>query len=192
MSQRNQQITLILLLGVVIFWATRSKNNDFIAPFIAIILLAYYLTLRNTSHFASREELNDVDRIKERLTVISPIQGLLSKVTFLVSDDGNTYTENKKNIFFCTRQPNGEVYDDNTLIYVALHELAHVMSKSVDTDEHSPEFYRNFDYLLDLASQAGVYNPCVPIAEFYCGVDIPPQSRVHMDHCIRYQKNKQQ
>lgn len=46
--------------------------------------------------------------------------------------------------------------DLNTLTFVALHELAHIMTKSIG---HKQEFWENFKFLLTNANDAGIYNP---------------------------------
>lgn len=85
-----------------------------------------------------------------------------------------SYTVNKgEKIVFCmrTRDDHEHLYEDNVLLYVAIHELAHVASV---TEEHTPEFHRNFKYLLDVARQIGIFNGTKKTVN-YCGIDIPPQ-----------------
>ena len=55
----------------------------------------------------------------------------------------------------------------NTLMYVALHELAHVVNS---THGHDDEFKKNFAKLLERATQLGIYDPTKPLPEYYCGV----------------------
>ena len=84
------------------------------------------------------------------------------------------YSVNKgEKIVFClrSRDKNEDLVDDNVMMFVALHELAHVMSKSVG---HTEEFWDNFRFLLKQGIQAGVYEK----QDFrkksvnYCGVAI--------------------
>ena len=50
-----------------------------------------------------------------------------------------------------------EVHDDfNLLIFVAIHELGHVMSESA---HHTDEFWANFKFLLRNAAEMGFYKP---------------------------------
>ena len=44
----------------------------------------------------------------------------------------------------------------NTLTFVAIHELAHIMTLSVG---HKQEFWENFKFLLEGAKELGVYEP---------------------------------
>jgi len=85
-----------------------------------------------------------------------------------------TYTVNKgQNMTFCLspRHPETRVYEINILMYVAIHELAHVSSISVG---HTPEFLLNFKSLLGYAIEAGLYEYIdyqkSPVE--YCGLNI--------------------
>jgi hypothetical protein len=85
-----------------------------------------------------------------------------------------SYTYNKgKRIHMCIRERNnkGEIEKDNTLVFVVLHELAHIMTLSVG---HTPEFWDNFRFLLRQALDLGYYKYHAyhddPVT--YCGTDI--------------------
>lgn len=93
------------------------------------------------------------------------------------STKGSKYTSYSVNkgekIVFClrSRDENEDLVDPNVLMFVALHELAHVMTKSIG---HTKEFWDNFRFLLKESIKAGVYkkqdfrrNPVK-----YCGTDI--------------------
>lgn len=69
-----------------------------------------------------------------------------------------SYSLNKgQKIVFCIRErdENNRLVDMNTLTFVALHELAHVMSVSIG---HTKEFWSNFKFLLRFAMKHGYYN----------------------------------
>jgi len=70
------------------------------------------------------------------------------------------YSENKGEVLaFCLNvdEDNDEdLIDDNTLLFVAIHELAHIASVSIG---HKPEFWDNFKWLLVNAKDAGIHNP---------------------------------
>lgn len=85
-----------------------------------------------------------------------------------------SYSVNKgEQIIFCIRSKDdkSKLEDVNTLTFVALHELAHIMTESVG---HTQEFWDNFKYLLKKAIKLGIYR----IQEFhkdpvkYCGIMI--------------------
>ncbi len=85
------------------------------------------------------------------------------------------YSENKgEKIAFCLnrkKKENDNLIDENTLTFVAIHELAHVMTKSIG---HKSEFWENFKFLLENAKEAGIHNPVDYKKEpkEYCGMKI--------------------
>ncbi len=84
-------------------------------------------------------------------------------------EGSSAYTENKSIITLCLKDPkSGYVYDMNTIMYVALHELAHMCSR---TKGHDEEFQKNFTKLLKKATRLGIYNPNIPMPKSYCGVE---------------------
>jgi hypothetical protein len=86
-----------------------------------------------------------------------------------------TYTVDKgKMILFCNGPRDGKgskLYDINTMMYVAVHELSHVVSNSIG---HTIEFKLNFADLLKKAIEIGVYEYIdyskSPID--YCGIPL--------------------
>ena len=68
---------------------------------------------------------------------------------------------------------NQEIININTLMFVALHETAHLMTKSVG---HPPEFWENFRILINIAidPNVGVYKEVDfnLYPEPYCGMTI--------------------
>lgn len=81
----------------------------------------------------------------------------------------SSYTENKNVITLCLKDPDHKsYYDMNTLMYVALHELAHVITTTIGHDEN---FKKNFSKLLIKAERLGLYNPNIPLPKKYCGVE---------------------
>lgn len=85
-----------------------------------------------------------------------------------------SYSVNKgEKIVFClrSREHNENLIDINTLMYVAIHELGHLMTKQIG---HPPEFWRNFKILLKEAVQIGIYEKIDYSKEpvKYCGMKI--------------------
>jgi len=77
-----------------------------------------------------------------------------------------SYTINKKKIYICLFDENGEYYGNNTLIYVFLHELSHFLNKG-DVG-HTEQFHRIFEDILVKATDLGIYDPSIPVEENYC------------------------
>jgi hypothetical protein len=92
----------------------------------------------------------------------------------LPTSEFTAYSENKgEKLAFCLnkRKEGTRLIDLNTLTFVAIHELAHVMTL---TEGHLQEFWMNFKFLLEQAKEAKIYNPVdykkKPAP--YCGMDI--------------------
>jgi predicted metal-dependent hydrolase len=71
------------------------------------------------------------------------------------------YSENKgEKIAFCLNKKKNkdldDLIDEHTLTFVAIHELSHVMTKSIG---HKSDFWENFRFLLDNAKEAGIHEP---------------------------------
>ena len=91
-------------------------------------------------------------------------------------DDANytSYSINKgEQIVFCirSRDANNKLEDINTLMFVATHELAHLMTSSVG---HTPQFWENFRRILEEAVTLGLYTKVDYSKEpqSYCGIKI--------------------
>lgn len=92
----------------------------------------------------------------------------------LPTSEFTAYSENKgEKLAFClNKNKNGnKLIDENTLTYVALHELGHIMTEDVG---HNEEFWKNFKFLLETANDIKIY---VPINYkknngHYCGMDL--------------------
>jgi hypothetical protein len=92
----------------------------------------------------------------------------------LPTSELTAYSENKgEKIAFCLNRTKNSttLIDINTLTFVALHELSHVMTSSIG---HKQEFWQNFKFLLENAKAAGVYNPIdyKKNPQSYCGMTI--------------------
>ena len=94
----------------------------------------------------------------------------------LPTSEYTAYSENKgEKIAFCLSSVDKDdvnhLIDQNTLMFVALHELSHVATKSIG---HNDEFWSNFKFLLEEATQIQIY---VPVdykknKQAYCGMNI--------------------
>jgi hypothetical protein len=134
---------------------------------IAVILFFIY---RQIEEF----ELQDdpmIIKIKEKLTPFLESYSYRGKKgtdimkKIKIYKGGKSYTINKERIYLCLRDEKNNYYNINMLMYVVLHELAHVFSESVG---HTEEFNIIFQDILEKANQKGIYNPSIPIEEDYC------------------------
>ena len=102
--------------------------------------------------------------IKDKLIKIEP----RARDVNFYTDSNEAYTLGKKEIYMCIKDPRGEYYSDNTLMYIALHELAHVLIPE-DTSKHPPKFDVLFNQLKDRAAYMNLYDPFIPFPNEYCG-----------------------
>ena len=92
-----------------------------------------------------------------------------------ITADSTSYSENKgEKIVVCLRDKTAPPYpliEENTIMFVLIHELAHLMTESVG---HTPEFWTNMRLLLQDCIKIGVYTPVNysknPVK--YCGMTI--------------------
>ena len=92
----------------------------------------------------------------------------------LPTSELTAYSENKgEKLAFCLSKSKNSstLLDINTLTFVAIHELSHVMTKSVG---HKNEFWQNFKFLLENAKAANIYQPVdyKKKPKGYCGMTI--------------------
>lgn len=91
-----------------------------------------------------------------------------------IKDSTTSYSENKGGrIVICLRQKT-EGYpfvDENTVMFVVLHEMAHLMTFSTG---HTPEFWANFRRMLQDAMGVGIYQSVnyAHDPKPYCGIEI--------------------
>jgi hypothetical protein len=92
----------------------------------------------------------------------------------LPTSEHTAYSENKgEKMAFCLNEDKQgtRLIDLSTLTFVAIHELAHLMTESIG---HKEEFWDNFKFLLKNAKESGIYEPVdyskSPVQ--YCGTRI--------------------
>lgn len=118
-----------------------------------------------------QEKYPEQDNVKRLVTNFNPKKVMET----LPTSEFTAYSENKgEKIAFCLNREkhnNEELIDERTLTFVAIHELAHVASKSIG---HKSEFWENFKFLLENAKEAGVHEPVdySKKPQEYCGMQI--------------------
>ena len=93
------------------------------------------------------------------------------------NSDSTAYSVNKgEQIIFCLRSRNSEniLHDINLLMFVAIHELAHVITETIG---HTEEFKENNIWLLEQAIELGLYKKhnFNDEPKEYCGLNITNQ-----------------
>jgi hypothetical protein len=117
-----------------------------------------------------KEKHPDDERVKKLVDGFNPKK--ISET--LPTSELTAYSENKgEKIAFClnTTKEGDKLIDLNTLTFVALHELSHIMTTSIG---HKQEFWQNFKFLLENAKAANIYQPVDYKAKpkQYCGMTI--------------------
>jgi predicted metal-dependent hydrolase len=163
------------LTNEVIYVKSSVDNNEYLVRNLdnkeeaANILAKIREKLEKICSIMKKEYPNDesVTRMNERF----------NSDNITESGKNNQYTSYSVNkgekIVFCIRQKDEAqtLVDENTITFVAIHELAHIMTKSVG---HTPEFWENFKRLLKIAIANNLYtkedyanNP-----KEYCGIKV--------------------
>ena len=93
------------------------------------------------------EKHPDNENVKRLVTGFKP-QKIMET---LPTSSYTAYSENKgEKLAFCLnvkKKDNNNMIDEETLLFVAIHELSHIMTKSIG---HKSEFWANFKFLLVL------------------------------------------
>jgi len=131
---------------------------------IISILFIFLITLKVNKVETYQDPL--ISKIRNDLALVDP---RVQNLTFQASNE--SFTEDKRHVYLCLKDKNGKYYDYNMLMYVALHELAHAFSKTVDENHTSKEFKDNFRSLLDKAQSLGLYDPTKPLIYDYCNIN---------------------
>jgi hypothetical protein len=135
-------------------------NKENLIALVFIFLLIIYVVYLHLPY----KPTPLIMRLKYKLSLVDP---KFAKYDIRESSS-SSYTENKSTIYICCKDPKtGLYYDDDVLIYVCLHECAHVLSSRYGHHDQFKEIFRN---LLDKARQVGVYKRGTIVPKNYCGL----------------------
>ena len=94
----------------------------------------------------------------------------------LPTSEYTAYSENKgEQIALClsnkSKNDSDNLIDKNTLMFVALHELSHLATKTIG---HDDTFWKNFKFLLEESEKINIYKPInyKNNSTNYCGMEI--------------------
>lgn len=128
---------------------------------IAVVLFIIVLLLLAVQ---IKEDMDEAEpKVMEIKRLITPVHPAIANMTF--RKGRKSYTLNKEIIHLCIYDANGKYYDNNMLIYVALHEVAHVLCDEIG---HTDKFYRIHEELIQKATEQGIFNPSIPLVQHYC------------------------
>lgn len=133
---------------------------------VLIVAGAFYFITKGIEFEKQKESGHNsvIQELKIRLMRIDPSFSQLR-----IYENRDTYTYNKKEIYICLKDENGRYYDINTLTYVMLHEVAHMITNG-EKEDHDEKFRKNFDGLLYRAEKVGVWDKRKKLPIMYCGV----------------------
>lgn len=156
----------------------RGSDKDLRADILAILNGKFAIIVNTLKHDSRYNSNIAVERL-----ISNWDSGVTIKEVGNMENDA-AYVINKKNMSFCLQKTKNEILleDLNLITYVAIHELAHIMSEEIG---HGPEFITNFEFLLNYAKQIVYYDPLLkrqlPVyiqlnqlktSDSYCGVKL--------------------
>ena len=144
-------ILIICLIIVGMNWLCSRPQEMKHSPYLARIIQKIEPMFRqNKTYTGSLSVLNDRNPLRE----IS-----------IYSSRTSSYAVNKNEIYILVYDnERQEYYDENTLIHVILHELAHVLCDEIG---HTEKYYKIFNELLSEAISMNIYDPTQPINKLY-------------------------
>ena len=136
------------------------KTILYICVIVLILLLVAYIIYSQMKEYYQQTD----PMLKIIKDTLEPLHARVKELNFY---EGNkSYTINKRKIYLCLRDENEEYYEFNMLLYVAIHELSHVLCDEIG---HTPKFNQIFYDQLILAEKLGIYDSSKPIISNYCG-----------------------
>lgn len=181
----SADVVVLIILGVIIAFYVKRENGE-VLYVTAAMDGRKYLCLKLPDRQLAAEHLADLtgrmSKLVQHMMAVAPtdeaVQQLYNNFDPNAIHEGsptNGYTSfsvsKGESITLCIRQTDDSFVDMNTVTYVAVHELGHLMSSTVG---HDKSFWDNFTRLLQEAIKIGVYvrvdfsqNP-----EPYCGIKI--------------------
>lgn len=189
-------ILLILILVLVIWYLHILYDNESEYIVSSIDNKKYLIRNLMPNEAKNIETANTLAIINQKvLSLIAAISG--PKELFFIKHlrenfgDGNrvseaaidhsqtSYTINKQSIHLClrSRDQHQKLYDINDLMYVVIHELAHMCNyteKGEPIQGHGPEFKLKFRFLINEAIKIGIYqyHDYNNSPKYYCGMKI--------------------
>lgn len=177
-------VVLVILLVIFAFYIKREAGE--VVYVTAALDGRRYLCLKLPDRQEAAERLADLTdrmlKLVRHMMAIAPDDGAVAQLYGNFDPDAmhegshtNGYTSfsvsKGESITLCIRQADDSFVDTNTVMYVAVHELGHLMSSTIG---HDQVFWDNFKRLIIEGIAIGVYDR-VDFAtkpEPYCGIKI--------------------
>jgi hypothetical protein len=167
----------IVIVGLIIYFLCtqfnnkeKFNNNNNKETFIDSI---YNMFFKKKQYVSDDPKLLELKALVSKLFVKDKVftgkleslnrRDIMNEIELYVGQ--KSYTINKKRVFMCIKDPNGNYYDTNSLIFVLVHELSHVINNTIG---HDDSFQQTFDELLQRAIEKGIYSPNITMVPGYC------------------------
>jgi predicted metal-dependent hydrolase len=178
-------LIIIIIIAAIVYFLYDYYENQGLTKVKSEVDNKEYIVQERVD---AKEAANLIAKIKERLSLLvehlSKTYGGDERVQMLKQNyrpdklqEGKdtpgmtSYSINKgEKIVFCLRDKN-KLMDINTMMFVALHEIAHLATKSIGHDE---EFWKNFEFILEESINIGIYvrHDYAEDPVSYCGMEI--------------------
>lgn len=190
LSRIVQILIVILLVIIAYYFISLSRMNDTIyeksgldnKEYLVLNLddkdkASYMLSIINKRINILKKYLSEnIDKYPEYKPYIEQFNDRTKNIVLQENPPNGKYTsytvDKGKEIALCLRSKNtGELHDINLVMYVVLHELAHVACPEVD---HTELFKKIFIFLIQIANMLDVYHQTdyQGIPHEYCGLTI--------------------
>jgi len=152
------------------------KSYDYVilicCVFIGVLLITICIVYKKKKAEYYKKHKGLLIDIKNKIAKMIPYfdkheRGRLTRLK--LQPDIKSYTINKHDMHLCLEQSDGNYYDENILIYVTLHELAHIFCNEIG---HTDAYFNIFERLLRIADKVGIYDPTMALPKEYCGIKI--------------------
>lgn len=168
-------IIFILIIGLIIYYLTNDKNTIFIGGEKFIVhgkhkdkeAAAQMMNKLNRNVIRFIEHMKKIDHYKH---LTDKLKYRYNPSSFIEGTKSYTLKKGKK-ISLCLRDNDGNIYDENLLMFVLLHEISHI---AINSKDHTPEFWYTFTIILKEAVDLGIYKP-VDYSKYptmYCNIKI--------------------
>ena len=178
-------IAFVLIISIKIYYESDAFNLKCIIS--TVDGNKYCVRERNKLNMAADKLANVTSKLKKLVAQVGkdfPDRTNVKRLTegfnpqkvseTLPTSEFTAFSENKgEKLAFCldTEKNGGKLIDENTLMFVGIHEISHIATESVG---HTNEFWTNFKFLLEQAAKMNIYTPIdyKKAPKKYCGMTI--------------------
>lgn len=156
-DSNNSNVIMTIFVILCILVSLFANNNQIRGVCLSIALILLIVIAVNydggiKQYFQSNSDIQKIEDLKNRIMPLCT-RGVISPhlLDLPVKSAKESYTWKKNKIFLCLGN-----FEQEHLVYVYLHELAHAATDPSETDAHGEKWKRNFEYFLDEATHAGI------------------------------------